>query len=85
MSKSAIREATGCTADQASIAVDAVIGAIIDGVKAEERFSIIGFGNFALSERPARPGRNPRTGETIEIPASRSIKFSASAALKKSL
>lgn len=89
MSKSAIakaiRESTGCTADQASAAVDAVIDAIVDGVKAEGRFPIIGFGNFALSERPTRPGRNPRTGEAIELPASRSIKFSASATLKKSL
>jgi len=78
----AIRAAAGCSVAQADAAVDAVLAAIVDGVKTEGRFSLVGFGTFSKSERPARQGRNPRTGKTIEIPASSSIKFKASAALK---
>ncbi len=87
MSKSAIskaiRTATGCTVAQADEAVDAVVATILDGVKTEGRFGLIGFGTFSKSERPARPGRNPQTGKTIEIAASSTIKFKASSALKK--
>ena len=79
----AIRTATGCTVAQADEALDAVIATILDGVKTEGRFSLIGFGTFSKSERPARQGRNPRTGKTIEIAASSTIKFKASSALKK--
>jgi DNA-binding protein HU-beta len=79
----AIRTATNCTAAQADEAVDAVLATILDGVKAEGRFGLIGFGTFAKSERPARQGRNPQTGQTIEIAASSTIKFKASSALKK--
>jgi len=89
MSKSAlsksVREATGCTVAQADAAVEAVLATIVEGVKTEGRFSLIGFGSFSKSERPARQGRNPKTGETIDIAASTSIKFSTAAALKKSL
>jgi DNA-binding protein HU-beta len=89
MSKSAlsksIREATGCTVAQADAAVDAVLNTIVEGVKADGSFRLIGFGTFAKSERAARQGRNPKTGETIEIAASTAIKFSTAAALKKAL
>lgn len=84
LSKS-IREATGCTVAQADAAVEAVLNTIIDGVKADGNFRLTGFGTFAKSERAARQGRNPKTGETIEIAASTSIKFSTAAALKKAL
>ncbi|TAN56868.1 MAG: HU family DNA-binding protein [Magnetospirillum sp.] len=84
MSKS-VREATGCTVAQADAAVDAVLNTIVEGVKAVGNFRLIGFGTFAKSERAARQGRNPKTGNTIDIAASTSIKFSTSAALKKSL
>jgi DNA-binding protein HU-beta len=89
MSKSAlsksVREATGCTVAQADAAVDAVLNTIVEGVKADGNFRLIGFGTFAKSERAARQGRNPKTGETIEIAASTAIKFSTAAALKKAL
>ncbi len=89
MSKSAlsksVREATGCTVAQADAAVDAVLNTIVEGVKADGNFRLIGFGTFAKSERAARQGRNPKTGEAIDIAASTSIKFSTAAALKKSL
>ena len=79
----AIRTATNCTVAQADEAVDAVFATILDGVKADGRFGLIGFGTFSKSERPARQGRNPRTGKTIEIAASSTIKFKASSTLKK--
>lgn len=89
MSKSAlsksVREAAGCTVAQADAAVEAVLSTIVDGVKTDGSFRLIGFGTFSKSERPARQGRNPKTGEAIEIAASTSIKFSTAAALKKSL
>ncbi|CAA7614820.1 MULTISPECIES: HU family DNA-binding protein [unclassified Magnetospirillum] len=89
MSKSAlsksVREATGCTVAQADAAVDAVLNTIVEGVKTDGNFRLIGFGTFAKSERAARQGRNPKTGEAIDISASTSIKFSTAAALKKSL
>jgi len=89
MSKSAlsksVREATGCTVAQADAAVDAVLNTIVEGVKTDGNFRLIGFGTFAKSERAARQGRNPKTGEAIDIAASTSIKFSTAAALKKSL
>ena len=89
MSKSAlsnsIREATGCTTAQANAAVEAVLTTIVDGVKADGKFSLLGFGNFSVSNRAARQGRNPQTGAAIEIAASKSIKFSAASALKKTL
>lgn len=89
MSKSAmskaIRQAAGCSVAQADAAVEAVLVTIVEGIKTEGRFSLIGFGSFSKSERPARQGRNPRTGNAIDIAASTSIKFSTSAALKKSL
>jgi DNA-binding protein HU-beta len=80
-----IREATGCTVAQADAAVEAVLSTIVDSVKTDGKFGILGFGSFSKSERPARQGRNPKTGEAIEIAASTSIKFSTAAALKKAL
>ncbi|CAA7619726.1 DNA-binding protein HU-alpha [Magnetospirillum sp. SS-4] len=89
MSKSAlsksIRAVTGCSVAQADAAVEAVLATIVDGVKTDGSFRLIGFGTFAKAERPARRGRNPKTGEAIDIAASTSIKFSTAAALKKSL
>ncbi len=89
MSKStlskAVRQAAGITADQADAAIEAVLDTIVAATKAEGKFAIHGFGTFSKSERPARKGRNPKTGEAIDIAASRAIKFSAAAALKKSL
>jgi len=79
----AIRTATNCTVAQADEAVDAVLATILEGVNADGRFGLIGFGTFSKSDRPARQGRNPRTGNTIEIAASSTIKFKASSTLKK--
>jgi DNA-binding protein HU-beta len=66
-------------------AVNVVLDDIIAALKQGERVNISGFGTFSVSERQARSGRNPKTGETIEISASRSAKFKPGKQLKDSL
>ena len=66
-------------------AVDAAFGAIAGELAAKREVAIAGFGKFSVSERTARQGVNPATGERIQIAASTAAKFSAAAALKKQL
>lgn len=65
---------------------DAAVGAFVEGVSGAlakgEGVSLVGFGSFKVGERAAREGRNPRTGEAIKIPASKTAKFSPGKALK---
>ena len=63
-------------------AVNAAFDAITAALKAGEKVSIVGFGGFEIKERAARTARNPRTGEAIEIAASKAISFKAGKALK---
>lgn len=70
---------------QAKSAVDAAFDAIASELAAGRDVAIAGFGKFSVSERAARDGRNPASGETIQIAASTVAKFSAAAALKKQL
>ncbi len=73
------------TKKAAADAMEAVIAAISAGIKKDKVVQIIGFGTFKVSQRAARKGRNPKTGETIKIKASKSVRFSASSALKGKL
>lgn len=73
---------TGYTKKDTGAVIDAVVEAIIDTVASGEKISIVGFGTFAVAEREARTGRNPKTGEEIEIAASKSPKFKAGSAFK---
>jgi DNA-binding protein HU-beta len=61
------------------------IDEVIEQLERHGKLTIRGFGTFRVAERAAREGRNPRTGEAIHIPASRTVTFSASAALKDRL
>ncbi len=63
-------------------ALDGMVEAITDALKNGEQVSLIGFGTFSVKERAARTGRNPQTGATIEIAASRTPGFKAGKALK---
>ena len=72
----------GTTKTDAERAVETVIDSIVHGLKGGDEVSIAGLGIFATKARPARQGRNPRTGETIHINASRTAKFRAAKALK---
>lgn len=72
----------GITKKDAGAAVDAVFDGIAAALAAGGEASIVGFGSFKVGERAAREGRNPRTGESIPIAASKAPKFSAGKALK---
>jgi len=86
MNKSELIEVVAGSADlskaEAGRAVDAMVQAITDTLAKGDSLSLIGFGTFSISERAARQGRNPRTGETIEIKAAKLPKFKAGKALK---
>ncbi|HVR95648.1 MAG TPA: HU family DNA-binding protein [Thermoanaerobaculia bacterium] len=72
----------GMTRRQASAVLDAVFGAITAALKAGESAKVPGFGSFAVAERAARKGRNPATGETINIKASKNVRFKPGKELK---
>jgi DNA-binding protein HU-beta len=76
---------TGLSGSDAKAAVDATFDAIAEELAGGGEVAVAGFGKFSVSERSAREGRNPATGETIQIAASKAAKFSAASALKKSL
>ena len=76
------KEATKRAAEDA---VTAVLESIVTGIKSDSKVQIIGFGTFEVKHRAARMGRNPKTGEQMQIAASKSVGFKASAALKGSL
>ncbi|MCQ2105395.1 MAG: HU family DNA-binding protein [Fibrobacter sp.] len=63
-------------------AVDAVLDGISAGIKKDGLVQLIGFGTFQVKERAARTGRNPQTGATIKIKASKTVSFKVGAALK---
>ncbi len=66
-------------------AVNAVLCGISKGVKKDKGVQLIGFGTFSVKKRKARTGRNPQTGETIKIKASRTVGFKAGKKLKDSV
>ena len=70
---------------EAEDAVDAVIGGIQDVLRSGGEVNFTGFGKFHVAQRGARQGKHPRTGETIQIAASRVPRFSAGAKLKQAV
>jgi DNA-binding protein HU-beta len=89
MTKNELAEKIASRADlgagQSREVVEAVIESIADELAAGGEVSLAGFGKFSISKRAARQGRNPATGEMINIAASNAAKFSAASALKKRL
>ena len=81
----AVSERTGLARSDAARAVEALLGAVTDALKAGDTVALSGFGSFVAKTRAARTGRNPRTGETLSIPASRAPAFKAGKALKDAL
>jgi len=77
-----VAEAADISKAAAGRAVDAVFEGITGSLKGGDSVTLVGFGTFSISDRAARSGRNPRTGETIQIKASRMPKFKAGKALK---
>jgi DNA-binding protein HU-beta len=77
-----VAEVTELSKKDATQAVDAVFDVIAETLQSGEKVQIVGFGNFEVRERSARKGRNPQTGEEIEIPAGKVPAFKPGKALK---
>jgi DNA-binding protein HU-beta len=77
-----VSEVAGLSKADATKATDAVFDAIAGALKNGDEVRLVGFGTFLVSRRAASEGRNPRTGEKIDIPASNQPKFKAGKALK---
>jgi DNA-binding protein HU-beta len=80
---SRMAEGADITKAQADKAMEGLLEAVKEGLKDGGRVAFVGFGTFSVAERKARTGRNPKTGEVIQIPESRTVKFTASEGLKK--
>ncbi|MEO0399975.1 MAG: HU family DNA-binding protein [Pseudomonadota bacterium] len=80
-----VADMSSMTKSDAARAVDAVFDAITEALQKGDDVRLVGFGTFSAAKRAAREGRNPRTGETIQIPASIQPKFSAGKGLKDAL
>jgi DNA-binding protein HU-beta len=81
----AVASRTGLSKTDAAKAVDGFIDAVTAALKKGTEVRLVGFGTFSVSRRAATTGRNPRTGERIQIPASNQPKFKAGKALKASV
>ena len=81
----AVAAASGLTKADATRAIGATFATITEALKAGNKVPVAGFGTFAVSQRGERNGRNPQTGATVKIAASKSAKFKQSSALKETL
>ncbi len=79
----AVAEKAGMTKVDARKAVDAMIDVAKEELKKDGKIALVGFGTMGINERPARQGRNPRTGKTIKIAAKKVVKFKPAANLLK--
>ena len=80
-----VAEQTSLTKKDSAVAIDAVFAAITAALAQGDGLSLTGFGSFAIAERDAREGRNPKTGEKIALAASKSVKFKPGKLLKDAL
>ena len=80
-----VADSTGLSKADSTSAVDAVFDTITDALKKGGDVRLVNFGTFSVTRRQASEGRNPRTGERIQIPASNQAKFKAGKGLKDSL
>ena len=78
----AVAQNSGLKKSQAEAAVKAFTDAVTEALKAGDKVQLVGFGTFEVRERAAKEGRNPKTGETIKIAATKVPAFKAGAALK---
>lgn len=79
---SAMAEVTGMTKKDTAAAVDAFIEVVSETLEKGEDVALVGFGTFKVKERAARKGRNPQSGEEIDIPASNVVSFKVGKTLK---
>jgi DNA-binding protein HU-beta len=89
MTKADLIESLATKLDLQKTMAERIVNTVFDDIEGAlqkgDKVNISGFGTFAVSARKARQGRNPKTGETIEIPASKSAKFKAGKSLKDKL
>lgn len=79
---SVVADKAGLTKAQAGDAIDATLDAITGALKAGDEIRLLGFGNFVVADRKATTARNPQTGATVNVPASKAPKFKPGKALK---
>ena len=80
-----VAEKAGLTQKEAGAAYDAMVETIVDAFKANDKVALVGFGTFETRERAARTGKNPQTGEPLNIPASTTAALKVGKALKEKL
>jgi len=80
-----ISEKTGLTKTKSNEVIDALVSTITESLKNGDKVTLVGFGTFATSKKEARKGRNPKTGEVLEIPSKTVAKFKAGSELTKSV
>lgn len=83
--KAIFKSGATSTQQEAGKSLDAIFDTLKDCLVAGDSITLPNFGTFKIVERSARKGRNPATGEEIDIPASKAVKFTPAAALKKSV
>jgi DNA-binding protein HU-beta len=81
----AVAKSASVSKKAAGEAVDATFANITKGIKKDKRFQVPGFGTFSVRKRKARKGRNPQTGNVINIPASKTVGFKPAPSVKKGL
>jgi DNA-binding protein HU-beta len=81
----AVSESSGLSKSDAAKAVEAVFDSIVAELRKGEEVRLVGFGSFLVTNRAASEGRNPRTGEPVQIPASKQPKFRAGKGLKEAV
>jgi len=81
----AVSNGTGLSKSDSANAVDSMLDSIAGALKGGGEVRLVGFGTFSVAQRRASEGRNPRTGEKIQIPASKQPKFKAGKALKEAV
>ena len=82
---SEIANGTGLTKTKASEVVDSIVSSVTEALKNGEKVTLVGFGTFTTSKREARKGRNPKTGEVINIPGKTVARFKAGSELSKNV
>jgi DNA-binding protein HU-beta len=80
-----ISEKTGLTKTKSNEVIDAFVESVTESLKNGDKVTLVNFGTFNTSKRDARKGRNPKTGETIEIPAKRVARFKVGTGLSKNI
>ena len=81
----AVVEKTGLPTADTTRAIDATFATIVEALSKGDKVPVVGFGTFAVSERAAREGHNPRTGAKVSIPARKAPTFKAGSALKEAV